>query len=83
MNRNAGLRHGLFSVCLPLHFVLRRRQAHITHRAVPEAGAPVRRGSWGASTPCPSVPREHEKMWVKTMTVRKDLKPQMNDHERR
>jgi hypothetical protein len=34
MNRNAGLRHGLFS-------------APTTHHAVPEAGAPVRPGSWG------------------------------------
>ena len=32
MNRSAGLRHGLFPVPIP-------------HRAVPEAGAPVRRGS--------------------------------------
>ena len=37
MNRNAGLRHGLFPVPIP-------------HRAVPEAGAPVRRGSWSQCT---------------------------------
>jgi hypothetical protein len=37
MNRNAGLRHGLFSV-------------PITPGAVPEAGAPLRPGSWSQCT---------------------------------
>jgi hypothetical protein len=37
MNRNAGLRHGLFS-------------APITPGAVPEAGAPLRPGSWSQCT---------------------------------
>jgi hypothetical protein len=41
MNRNAGLRHGLFS-------------GPLIHRAVPEAGAPVRSGSW---------PRFASKFW--------------------